>query len=297
MPRRAARARGARTSAGHGPAENPYVTERAQDESDDWAPLAADAPLHPGEQVDVKSAPATAASAAASTGREPPRDAAADAAMRALHAKLAKLPPSRSLVTQVMRREQRPARRSPPKPLAPSGTAPVSEPFAPPAEFIESPAAVTEQPWFRGLPQAEQERLQQAWACREQRLEVDTPWRKRERNRRSMLALGVFAAVTVLGGSRWWLVMGAGGLTAAWWRHRQPDRIGDPVTATICFYVASAISAAFHGGLSPSLVFDSILVVALGALVGIEGEMRSSGGFVAMPRPDELQRPPPPPPG
>lgn len=277
------------------------MNEPQHDEQDDWAPLPSGASqAHPGEDVHVRAkqtiAPGMEPGAAAP--ERAVRDVAADLALRALHDRLTRQRPSQSLVAQVMRREQESVRRAAAAAVPATATPAATPPSAP--EFTESGAAehqtmVADEAWFRGLPAAEQERLRQVWASKEQRLLLDVPWRRREKNRRSQLALFVFATVAVLGGSTWWLVMCAGVLTAIWWRYRSADRIGDPVTATICFFAVSAFAAAVHGGVSPSLVFDAILVTALAAMIGMEGEMRSTGGFVATPRPDEVVAPPRPP--
>ncbi len=260
----------------------------------DWEPLPEAAQCaHPGERVDVASrqlpsptAPLPAPAPASG------RDVAADVALRELHNRLAKAPPSASLVAQVMRREQEQDRaravRHKPKPTPQTAVAPLAAVATAAPEFAAPPLGPEDQAWFTGLPAAEQERLRVAWARQEQRLLLDVPWRRRQKNRRSAAALAVFALVAVLGGASAWLAFAAGGLCAVWWRHTRPDRILDPVTAITCFFVTHALSLAVNGSLSPSLTFDALLLTAIAALFGIEGEMRTSGGFVEGPRPGEV---------
>ncbi|MCB9884861.1 MAG: hypothetical protein H6838_05175 [Planctomycetes bacterium] len=257
---------------------------------DDWEPLPdAAQSAHPGERVEVAARPVPPPAAPAMA---PGRDIAADVALRALHNRIAKAPPSASLVAQVMRREQEAERQR--AASAASRPAPRPAPTSPPPavatapEFAAPPLGPEDEAWFSGLPAAEQERLRLAWSRQEQRLQLDTPWRRRGQNRRSAAALAVFAAVAVLGGASAWLALGAGGVCAVWWRNKRPDWLGDAAAAITCFFVAHAISACVNGGVSPSVVFDSLLVTALSALIGYEGEMRASGGFVEGPRPGEI---------
>ena len=257
----------------------------------DWEPLAeAERCAHPGEQVQVAARPAPPAPPPASpsaAATAAPRDVAADLALRELHNRIAKAPPSQSLVAQVMRREQGRAPTSKPRVAASPVPAPESsaaEPWPTERQYTER----QDEAWFAGLPAAEQQRLRLAWAQKEQRLMLDTPWRRREKNRRSASALAVFAAVAVLGGASAWLALGAGGVCAVWWRNKRADWLTDAATAIVCFFAAHAISACVNGAVSPSVVFDSLLVTTLSALIGYEGEMRRSGGFVEGPRPGEI---------
>jgi hypothetical protein len=288
-------------------------------DDDPWAPLPAGAEQHrPGESVEVRSAspkeaaPKAAADAGASEVAQPApkaeaspgNEAAQLAALRELAARAAQQPkkPS-SLVGAVLHREQRQRTARPAKPESPlveahaeqpSGTA--SEASLPAASRSVVPLGVVggspeappperdpreQEPWFLQLPAAEQQRLRAAWRNQHERLRLDVPWRKRERNRRSTTAMAGFVVVGVLGGSPMILALCAGGLCAIAWRYTRPDRFGDPFVALLCYYVVCAIAAVIHGGVSPSLVFDSILVAAITSLLGFEGEIRATGGFGA----------------
>lgn len=278
-------------------------------DDDPWAPLPAGAEQQrPGESVDVRSVVPPAAGSKPMPPNPPPQslapstaaDAAQEAALRELAARAAKQPKRPpSLVGSVLQREQRQRTARPAKVDEPTVTAapPTAAPAAsehparaavpvgvvggsPDAPPPERDPRETE-PWFLQLPPAEQDRLRAAWRNQHERLRLDLPWRKHERNRRSTTAMAGFVVVGVLGGSPIVLALCAGGLCAIAWRYTRPDRFGDPFVALLCYYVVCAIAAMIHGGVSPSLVFDSILVAAITSLLGMEGEMRASGGFAA----------------
>lgn len=274
---------------------------------DPWAPLpTGELSLHPGEaaaprgkvEAPPAAVPAEAASPAAAAPVPPPAPTPEqERALAELAAKVAQQRQPASLVGQVLQREHRQqhklARARKLREAGGGAAGMLLEPLAaaPTADaLVRSASAAGEtpperdprlsEPWFLSLPSAEQERLRKAWRHQHERQLLDQPHHVRERHRRSVSALLTFAVVAVLGGASAFLAMCAGGLTAIWWRYTRPGRFGDPVTAATCFYVVHAIGAIVNGGVSPSLVFDSILVVAIAALVGFSGEMRSSGGFV-----------------
>lgn len=294
--------------------------DMAESPADDpWAPLPTEAlSLHPGEATAPRevvaaappvaaadaAAPAVAAPAPTPASRPAPTPASSPAptpeqerALAELAAKVAKQRQPTSLVGQVLQREHRQqSKQARAKKLREAAGADVAPQVVATASLQPADAPACHgmaggepppdhdprlaEPWFLSLPAAEQERLRKAWRHQHERQLLDQPHHVRERHRRSVAALLTFAVVAVLGGASALLAMCAGGLTAIWWRYTRPGRFGDPVTAVTCFYVVHAIAALVNGGVSPSLVFDSILVVAIAALVGFSGEMRSSGGFV-----------------
>ncbi|MBM4060766.1 MAG: hypothetical protein FJ265_06690 [Planctomycetes bacterium] len=260
---------------------------------DDWAPLPAEQlAAHPGERVDVPACPAAVQHAPPEPSRAAapaPPDPEAEQALAALQARLLQAPAGTSLVAAVQRREAKCARR-----LAASSraellaAAPVAASAPPlPVEYAPGLAGRDDregEPWFLALPEAERLRLREAWGQRREQVAAAAPQQRRVANRRFAAALVVFVAVAVLGTGAWWpATLGAGVLCGIAWRNCAPCRYRDPLVALGCFYAAylAAWVASRSDSMPPGSFLDVLLLVALGARVGFDGEIRRTGGFDA----------------
>jgi hypothetical protein len=274
--------------------------ERRMSEGD-WEPLPEERRLsHPGEFASAPAAddaPAAGNAArpiaadAPAAAPPPPPDPEAEAALRRLQQRIAAAGPATSLVAEVQHREQRAARRR----------AAARAPFADQAKVVRSglrgpedvppPSEVAapveqdpreQEPWFRALPASQQERLKAHW------------WHERHRHdragvllqRRLGRAVGHGALlffvlslllVMLLGGLSLVPMLTAGGALAAG-------------AAELCgggrFVYAVAGGAVFVLVLGPMAFLQPFLLLALMLItysmgcLGMDGEMRRSGGFV-----------------
>lgn len=270
-------------------------------EASDWEPLPeASRWSHPGELgavpvPGVASAPlvpSAAATPASAAAPPPPPDPAAEAALRHLQRRLAACGPATSLVAAVQQRERRQRRQR----------AAAQAPFADGLRVVHStlrgpddvpvpgvaPAPVEldareHEPWFQALPTAERARLRQTWAARQQQAGAAQAVMRRNRNRRTVAAVGIAGAVVLLGtGIAWHATLGAGVLCGIWWRHVLPDRCRDPVIAFVCLLVTHLVALLANGHVSGGLFMDAILMLALAAVVGFDGEIQHTGGFDAV---------------
>lgn len=275
---------------------------------DDWAPLSPEElAQHPGEARPREFGAGRAefvlaVPAADDEPEEPPPvplavprtvarsvDPAAEAALQELKRKIAQAPPAQSLVAAVQRREQREARRqqaiersAPPPAPAPATVPP--RPAEPVAAIAMTHADVDPretEPWFHDLPPGEQERLRAVWW--QQRHQFDDSGLRRQRRYARAASHGalVFLALGVLQS----LLAGGFGLVPAM-------TLGGAVAA----FVAEALGGGRFlygcaGGLAwvacmgvavftQPFLMSSLLMASFGmGAVGMEGEMRRSGGF------------------
>ncbi len=270
---------------------------------DDWAPLPAEELCQrPGEHVELpRRAVAPSAPMPPAAPVPPPLTPAqqreAERALAALQAKLAHAAPATSFVAEVQHREQRAARKqlaahradleatlvTAAAPVAPAAPA-APEPAAPKVEYDpgrDGRDEREESEWYRGLPPAEQQRLRAVWAGKRALAATATSIQRRLGNRRLVAALVVFAAVFALGSHvLWHATLGAGVVCGLWWRHSAADRFLDPVRAVACFFALQSLAMVAADVANPALFMDSVFVVAFAALVGFDGEIRRTGGFV-----------------
>jgi hypothetical protein len=270
---------------------------------DDWAPLPpGELCLQPGEQADVprRAVPPpvpepVATAAPPPPPRSPEEERAAELALRALQAKLAQAGPAHTFVAEFHHREQKVARRqhathqpelaatlvSAPAPAGPAITAEAAAPVVEYDPGRDGRDEREESEWYRGLPQAEQERLRAAWAGKRALTGAATSIERRLGNRRLVAALVVFAAVWGLGThALWHATLGAAIVCGLWWRHSSADRFLDPLRAGACFFAMQSLAMVVNDAPHPGLFMDAVFVVAFATLVGFDGEIRRSGGFV-----------------
>lgn len=252
---------------------------------DDWAPLPADdLCARPGEAVEVhrREAPPPPAPAPGAPAENPE----AERVLAALKARIARSAPARSLIAEVQHREQRAQRRrqaaTVPQLAATvvAGRDPAAVPVVEYAAGPEGRDEREESEWFRGLPAAEQERLRAAWADKRAHATGAVAGQVRVGRRRFVAALVVFVANIVAGtGIYWHATLGAGIVCGLWWRRAPADRFLDPLRAIGCLYVMQALAMLVNREVNPTLFMDSVLLVALAAIVGFDGEIRRTGGF------------------
>jgi hypothetical protein len=257
-------------------------TLRMTDE--DWLPLSeADLCHRPGEAADVKKREIVPpAPPAPPAGPDP----AAEKALAELKSKLAQAAPATSLIAEAQHREQRVERKQKAA-AAPQLAATVvqgQDPFAVPvveyAVGLDGRDEREESEWFRALPAKEQERLHREWAAKRLHEVGARAGHRANANRRFVAALVVFAATIVLGtGVYWHATLGAGIVCGLWWRHARPCRFLDPLRAAGCLFAMQSVAMLAHGRASATMFMDSVLLVAFAAVVGVDGEIRRSGGF------------------
>lgn len=259
------------------------LPEPAPAATDDWAPLPPIAPLqHPGEQVELAPSQAVALQQ-----QQRAEQAAAAAALANLQARLAAARPASSWLAAAQgrsseaadtaRRQLAQAVGGSPAVLVPgaakAAAAPGPDPFADPRE---------QEPWFLGLPAAEQQRLRQHWLAKQELLSAQPAWQRRLQWQRLSAALVVFASLLVLGtGAVWIATLGAGVVCGLCWRHLSADRYRDPVVAVALLFAGHLVAMVGSGAeqLPPGLFLDVLLLTGMAALVGFAGEIRRSGGF------------------
>ncbi len=206
--------------------------------------------------------------------------------MAELQAKLARQKPATSFVAQAQHREDRQRRK------AQAGAAPAlaamvvqgSDPTAVPrveyAAGAEGRDEREESAWFRQLPPAEQDRLRKVWGDKRELSCGAASAERRRGNRRFVAAIVVFAATIVLGTHIYWhATLGAGIACGLWWRRTAPDRFLDPLRAIASLFPMQGTAMVVHQQVNPTLFMDSVLLVALAAIVGFDGEIRRTGGF------------------
>ena len=252
---------------------------------EDWTPLpAADLCQRPGEGAMVQK-------------REPapppppppvpkPADPAAERALAALKAKIAQAAPAASLIGKAQHREQREERKQKAAgaPQLAATLVKGDDPFAKPvveyAAGDDGRDEREESEWFKALPAEERDRLHAAWTDKRTHEVGARAGQRANANRRFVAAVVVFAVTMVLGtGVYWHATLGAGIVCGLWWRHARPCRFLDPLRAIGCLYVMQTVAMIAHGRASPTMFMDSVLLVALAAVVGFDGEIRRSGGF------------------
>jgi len=251
---------------------------------DDWAPLAAEPRiLHPGERVAPVENQAFAAQQ-----QHRAAAAAATAAFAALQRRLAAAQPARSLLAAARQRDCEAAQVT--RAVAARAVAQVM-PAAPTAvvaleEHPRMPAAGgdprEQEPWFRGLPASEQQRLHRHWQHRRELVDSQPAWQRRLQWQRFAAAVVLFASLVVLGtGAVWVATLGAGIVCGLCWRHLSADRYRDPVVAVALLFAGHLVAMVGSGadGLPPGLFLDVLLLTAMAALVGFAGEIRRTGGF------------------
>jgi hypothetical protein len=275
---------------------------------DDWAPLPAD-DLHrrPSDPQPSPRAAATAAAAAASTATvSPPRppltpdeEREAERALAALRAQLAHAEPATSFVAEITHRDQKAARKARacqlaelaatvaavPAAAAPERTAAVAAPAAPAPRAAACVADDVDprerEPWFLELPAQERERLRAVWFAERHR--HDDGWRARRRR---------LQRAFVYGGALF-LVMGLlSALLLGGFQHVVPLALGGAIAALVaeacgggrfvyagCGGIAFAVVLGANVFLQP-LCLVLILMASYGmGAIGMDGEMRRSGGF------------------
>lgn len=267
-------------------------------ETSDWEPLPeASRWSHPGELGNVPprgaapAPPAPVAAEPAPAAAPAPPDPAAEAALRQLQQRLAASKPATTLIAAVQQREHRQQRRraAARAPFAADATVvhstlrgpedvPAPVPAAPPVERDPREDEV----WFRALPPSQQERLKAHWWHERHRHDHGGARLQRRLGRAVLhgaLLFGVLSLLLVLllGGFSLVPKLTAGGALAAG-------------AAELCGggrYVYSLAGAAvFVLVLGSMVVTQPLLMMALmlttysmGCL-GMDGEMRQSGGFV-----------------
>jgi hypothetical protein len=241
------------------------------------------APLqHPGELVELAlRRPANLA--------QPPRAAqeAADAALANLQARLAAARPASSWLAAVHAGGSEAANSARRQVVQGVGGSPAAAMLCAatpePAPNTLPPADPREQePWFLGLPTAEQQRLRQRWRGKQELLHAQPAWQRRLQWQRLSAALVLFASLLVLGtGAVWIATLGAGVVCSLCWRHLSADRYRDPVVAVALLFAGHWVAMVGSGAeqLPPGLFLDVLLLTGMAALVGFAGEIRRSGGF------------------
>jgi len=215
-------------------------------------------------------------------------DPDSEQALRELKVRLTNAAPAKSLIAQVQHREQRQERRRvaaargepslPPAPLAHDIA--VAAATAPPVVDADNDARELE-PWFRELPAAERERLRAHW------------WSERHRNddaglrarRRLARAIGCGALLffvlslpqALLGGLAVVPALVAAGAMAGGAAHLcGGGRFVYSCAGALAFCTVMGMSVLSPMGLS------CVMLATYGmGIVGMDGEMRRSGGFEA----------------
>lgn len=257
----------------------------------------------------------TVPSAARQVRRAKADDPAAEQALLALKAKIAQRPAAKSLIAQVQNREEKQARKqerrqraadapqlaatvpgrlraaaepvgpAPAEP-APKGPAPAGLPVCSTGPDDELPLRDPreDETWFRGLPEAEQQRLVAAWSLRRERMKLERPGQLRVRRDRFVSALLAFAVVWLFGSGSYWLAtVGSAILTGIAWQNLPACRFRDPILACVVYGLCQALAflVSTDTVLHPGLVMDVLLLVPMAGLLGFSGEMRRTGGFDA----------------
>ena len=275
---------------------------------DDWEPLPADQRgMHPGEFANVAKRPAEAAPvpppAAPEAPAPAPRDeaaaAAAERALAVLKDKLAHAAPATSLIAEAQHRQQREARKkkgvqaAAVRALA-RHVATVDElgrkkedGAAPPAPEVEIDTNVADidpretEPWFGELPKKERELLRTHWWYERHRGD-DAGARLRRRVGRAFGFGAVLCFVLALVQSPWFgsftpvpMLAATGAIGAAIAEICGGGRIRYGIAG------AAAFVAVMGGQLvaSPNLLFSMVIMTYGMATLGMDGEMRRSGGF------------------
>jgi hypothetical protein len=254
-------------------------------EPGDWEALSAEeVAQHPGE----RAAPAAAKPAPEKNGPAPNPDG--ERMLQELKARIEQAAPSRSLIGEVLHREQRERRQE-----RAAGAEQLADckPVQSTVAVQDLPLAVEfdggehgrdareDQEWFRALPEAERKRLQETWARKRVKGAGDHPDQRRIRNRRTAAAIITFVVVLFVGsGQQWHATLGAGICCGIWWRHVAADRLRDPLLAFVCLFVLHMLAWGVVRGDPPRMLWmDAILVVAIASFVGFDGEIRRTGGF------------------
>ncbi|MCA8950951.1 MAG: hypothetical protein KDE27_15715 [Planctomycetes bacterium] len=255
-------------------------------DASDWEPLPPEKlGLHPGEAAELRIA--RSAAAARLTAEQA---AAAEVALNRLRQKIASAPAPTSLVGHIEQREQRQRRRAAAATVAGaelrqvavhSDVTAADVPLA--VEYARGEAGRDpreDEAWFRALPQPEQQRLHAVWAAgrARQRRRRWRPVRTLEAVGGGLVISGLLGLLSMLIGatlSQVGLLIGLGALGAG--------------IAQLCgggrFAYACVGVVAFFGAFAPMLTQNPSLMIAalllafgFGAL-GMEQEMRRSGGF------------------
>ena len=285
------------------------------------APVPVEAPAGAAPEVDDDLPFPTVPSAAPKVRRTTPPDPEAEKALQALKDKIARRPAAQSLIAQVQKREEKRARKeerkhraaeapelaavvpvrlpvvAPNPPGEPAGDwegQPAGQPAAQPAVPLAGEPGPSEElllrdpredeTWFRGLPEAEQQRLVAAWSLRRERMKLDRPGQLRLRRDRFVSALLVFATVWLLGSGSYWLAtVGSAILTGIAWQNLPACRFRDPILACVVYGLCQALAflVSTDTVMHPGLVNDVLLLVPIAGLLGFSGEMRRTGGFDA----------------
>lgn len=215
-------------------------------------------------------------------------DPAAEHALAALKAKFAQSAPATSWIAKAQHREHREQRKQKAAgaPQLAATLVTGDDPFAVPVvQYDAGPDGRDEREeseWFHGLPEKERERLRDAWTNKRAHATVAAASWRRVGNRRFVASVATSVSTIFLGtGSLWHATLGAGIACGFWWRHAPPDRFLDPMRAILVFFVMQGTAMAAHGAMNPGLSIDSVMLVAIAAIVGFDGEIRRSGGFDA----------------
>jgi len=273
---------------------------------DDWAPLPPDQRgLHPGEIVDVRKnasepmPPPPAAAAPRARPRDPAAEAAAERALAELKNKLAHSAPAKSLIAEVQHRELREQRKKKNLQAAAvralthhvANVAPAADPVWPepelePAVTAEEAAAADidpreKEPWFLELPKKEQERLRTHWWYERHRHDDEGVKLRRRLCRAvgygALLCFVVGVLLAPLSGS-WLLILrltAAGALAAGLAQLAGGGRFRYAIAGGLGFTVAVGLVALMQ----PPTLFGLMLTTYGMATLGMDGEMRKTGGF------------------
>jgi hypothetical protein len=263
-------------------------------DDDDWAPLPLDQRLvHPGEQPGALPSVLPGAPPAPPPAASPPRvrtppTAEALSALAALQQRIAATPPSTSLIAEVQHHTQRAEQKrragTEPRLVATLVHAPAAVPSEPKFEIDDraSDRAARElEPWFLQLPPTEQTRLQEQWS--KERHQYDGLGKVYRRRLGRALGYGalLFFAMAVLqspmlGSFALVPVLTLAGAVAA--------LLGECIGGGRFVYsLAGAI--AFMVVMGPMIMVTpfglmSLMIASYGlGAIGMDGEMRRSGGF------------------
>lgn len=281
---------------------------------DDWAPLPPDQHgLHPGELVEPgkRRAPVPEPSPPRERAPSPPpivwddpaADAAAERALAALKEKIAAAGPSTSLIAEVQNRRLQRQRREKGKqaaaaralqrqesdalvPPPPAFADAVEPPKETPVVDIDTAAAADidpreTEPWFAELPKKEQERLRTHW-WHERHRHDDAGVRARRRIGRAaghgaalFFAMAVLQSPLVGSFEKVLPLTFAGCLAAALAELAGGGRVRYAVAGTVAFLGVMGATV-----LAQPFALMSLMLCAYGmATLGMDGEMRKSGGF------------------
>ncbi len=266
-------------------------------DADDWEPLPeAQRVAHPGELLELRAAPRAPVPEPPPLAPPPPRDPVAEQALRYLETRIAKGKQATSLVAEVLHRERRVERRAKRQQQAvaaheraAAAVVTSQEPEAKTTAAVEFDTRAADkdpretEPWFADLPRPVQERLRTHW-WHERHHDDDAGVRLRKRLGRALMhGAGLFLVLSVLQAP----LMGGFGLvpplTAA-------GALGAMV-AEVCgggrvlYAVAGAGAFTVVMGVAvfvQPLGMMSLMLAAYGmGTLGMDGEMRRSGGFEA----------------